>query len=281
MIIKSKLSKLGLIPPTGHAIQQQFHQPILSPDEADFNNAIYEGLVYPAFQPIVDRNLKVVGFEILCRWKRNGKEWQPAEFLPLLHSKYIWMLLTSFVVNTAITCINKFSGRLYFSVNIPPSVAEDITLVHLMDTARKRLLDTKWESCLLMELSEDTDLSYNAKAAMVLQSLNKKGYQILLDDCFSNESVIFPIRQVQFSGYKLDMSIVEQMTIDENERMLIEVLVYYCRLTGKYCIAEGVDSAEKLSLLKSIGVEYFQGYMISRPVLSEDLEIIVHQQGIP
>lgn len=96
----------------------------LSNDELEFEQAIRRKQVYPVFQPIVDRNMNVQGFEILIRWFKMGKIIMPAEFLPKIQSMQTWMLLTAFVVNEAILQIKRFSGKYYFSVNVPACVTE-------------------------------------------------------------------------------------------------------------------------------------------------------------
>ncbi|MFV5930472.1 EAL domain-containing protein, partial [Klebsiella aerogenes] len=96
-----------------------------------------------------------------------------------------------------------------------------------------------------------------------------------LDDCFSHSSVMFPVRTARFSGYKLDMSIVNDFQRDPHALVLIKSLVYYCQLTQNRCIAEGVDSLEKFNQLKALGVDRFQGYLFSPPVTREHLGEII------
>ncbi len=69
---------------------------------------------------------------------------------------------------------------------------------------------------------------------------------------------MFPVRIARFSGYKLDMSIINELHSDSHVLALIKSLVYYCQLTQSCCIAEGVDSIEKFNLLKALGVNSFQ-----------------------
>lgn len=82
---------------------------------------------------------------------------------------------------------------------------------------------------------------------------------------------MFPVRIARFSGYKLDMSIINELHSDSHVLAMIKSLVYYCQLTQSCCIAEGVDSIEKFNLLKALGVNSFQGYLFSPPVNREQL----------
>ena len=62
------------------------------------------------------------------------------------------------------------------------------------------------------------------------------------------------------------MSIVNDMQRDPHAMALIKSLLYYCQLTGSRCVAEGVDSLDKFNRLRALGIDRFQGYLISPPV---------------
>lgn len=259
------------IPPTSKASRR--------PDEAGLIRAIHDGHVYPVFQPVVDRDMHVKGFEVLTRWLDRGQVVQPAEFLPLIRSRETWLLLTSFVMNEAVQCINQFGGTMYFTVNIPPCIAESSVLISMVETACRRLKDRSWGDCLVPEFSETTVLGSNGPALDTLRQMMAAGYRIFLDDCYSEGSVMFPVRLEQFSGYKLDMSIVKTFRKNRHDKNLIRGLAYYCKLAGSQCIAEGVDSEEKFSELVELGVDSFQGFYISPPVAAGDLEKTVRRLG--
>lgn len=244
----------------------------ISPEEQELIRALHNGQVFPVFQPVVDRNMQIQGFEVLTRWLHNGRVVPPAEFLPLIRTRETWLLLTAFVMNVAVQRINQFGGRLYFTVNVPPCVAESGALLRMAETARKQLKVPDWVNLLVPEFAETTDLSRDERALGTIRDMVEAGYRVFLDDCFSAGSVMFPVRQAQFSGYKLDMSLVSAFLQNLHDENLIRGLVYYCRLTGSQCIAEGVDSREKFSALADIGVDSFQGFYISPPVLADELE---------
>ncbi|MCK7247715.1 EAL domain-containing protein [Enterobacter asburiae] len=250
-----------------------------SPNELAFAEAIHSGRVIPVFQPVVNQHMKVQGFEVLTRWLCDDRLISPAEFLPLIQTRETWLLLTAFVMNIALQRINQFGGKLYFTINVPPSVAESGALLRMLDTASRELKDPSWLDCLVPEIAETTNLSTEKKTMSMIGKMVEAGYRVFLDDCFSSGSVMFPIRQAQFSGYKLDMSLVNVFRQNQHDENLIRGLVYYCHLTGSQCIAEGVDSREKFSALADIGVDSFQGFYISPPVLADDLEYTVQLLG--
>ncbi|WP_438269100.1 EAL domain-containing protein [Raoultella terrigena] len=246
----------------------------LSAFEREFVHAIHCRQVFPVFQPITDGRLMLKGIEVLSRWRRSGSVLLPGEFLPLVRAEYAWLLLTAFALREAVQGINQHRGEYYFSVNVPPVIAGHDNLMRMMEAARQQLGDPRWAERLVLEFAETVDLNRQGKIGSNIVKLQQQGFRIMLDDCFSQSSVMFPVRAVRFSEYKLDMSIVNDFQHDAHALALVKSLIYYCQLTGSRCVAEGVDSLEKLNMLKALGIDRFQGYLISPPVSRENLDDI-------
>ena len=241
----------------------------------NLSDAVRRGLFFQVYQPVIGRDMNIKGFEILSRWYQNGKELLPSEFLPQIRTVDSWVLLTACIINSAIDKINQFQGEYWFSINIPASLSGSPALLRMLNSARKKLSKPELQDKLILEFSDATDWSKNSRSVEVIRQLNEQNYSIFLDDFFSDKTVIFPVKKVSFGGYKLDISIVNNFMHNKNDRFLIEGLVYYCHLTGSKCIAKGVDTLDKFLKLKEIGVAAFQGYYFSRPVLGEELDIVI------
>lgn len=249
----------------------------LSAFEREFVHAIHCRQIFPVFQPITDDRMRLKGLEILSRWRQKGQVLLPGEFLPQIRSAYAWLVLTAFVLREAVENINLHPGEFYFSVNIPAAIASNDNLIRMLETARQQLREPHLSSRLVLEFAETLDLNLQSKIADNISRLRKQGFAIMLDDCFSQSSVMFPVRSVSFSAYKLDMSIVNDMQRDPHALALIKSLLYYCQLTGSRCVAEGVDSLDKFNRLKALGIDRFQGYLISPPVERENVSDLIHQ----
>jgi EAL domain-containing protein (putative c-di-GMP-specific phosphodiesterase class I) len=255
---------------------QKKRQEILSDDalsafEREFVNAIHRRQVFPVFQPITNDHLQVCGIEILPRWNRNGNVLLPCALLPQLHHEYTWLVLTAFVLQEAVQRINQQEGDFYFSVHIPAAIASNENLIRMMETARQQLRQPHMLARLVVVFAEDTDTRRYGKMIENIGRLQKRGFRSMLSACFSKSSVMFPARTLKFTSYKLDMSIVNDMSSDTHALALVKSLVYYCQLTGSSCIAEGVDSLAKFENLKKLGIGFFQGNYISPPVDYEEI----------
>lgn len=245
---------------------------VLTDFEKEFIYAIKEKNVFPVFQPIVDSSGRLKGYEILSRWRRMGKTITPGEFLIHIHCDYVWLMLTESMLHEAIAKINTSYGEIYFSVNIPACLTGTDELFSIIINATKALMNPQWRERLVLEINEAVDIRINCKTMVSIEKLKHQGINVFLDDCFSQSSVTFPVRATHFGGYKLDITIVNDFKDDPYAEALIKSLVYYCQLTKSCCIAEGVDSYEKFNLLKSLGVDYFQGYLFSPPVSFNNLK---------
>lgn len=233
--------------------------------ENRFILALEEGNILLFFQPIVDKNMKIQGFEILIRWLNHGTILFPGQFLKQIKTSETWFKLTEFVSHNAVRLIKQFSGRFYFSINLPESFIASDKCFYMLNQRQEELSTHGWSDKLILEVNEETEM-HNNNILNNLLILQKNGTPVILDDCFSQSSVLFPVRRIHFSGYKLDMTIVDDLMDDEHSCNLIKSLVYYCQLTGCQCIAEGVDSKEKMDKLLSVNVNQFQGYYISPAV---------------
>ncbi|WP_232248344.1 EAL domain-containing protein [Enterobacter asburiae] len=243
--------------------------------ETEIFNALYKKEIFPAYQIITDRDKKGVGFEILIRWNKNGKIVKPASFLTDISNHEIWLKITALVIHAAVSGINKYNGKYYFSVNIPPRLASGNALPDMAKKAIDMLLKPQWAEKLVFEFAEDIDVTKDKRIPETMRHLRNTGCRLFLDDCFSNHQTMFPVRQVHFDGLKLDRDIVEHFVANDNDYNLIKAIQLYSDMTGTDCIAEGVDSEEKFEKLVALGVKNFQGYYLSRAVKEEELDRMV------
>ncbi|HBQ0130953.1 TPA: EAL domain-containing protein [Klebsiella pneumoniae] len=225
--------------------------------EQEWVQAIHDRQVFPVFQPIVDSRSQLQGVEILIRWRHRGQVLHPQTFLPHFRADYTWLLLTAFVLQEAVQNINEYPGTFYFSVNIPSSLADSDSLLRMVEAARQQLRQPEGVARLVLEYAETIDFRHQSRSAAHVAQLQRAGVRVMLDDCFSQGSVIFPARRLHFNAYKLDMSIVNDAQHDPKALALIKSLAYYCQLSDSRCVAEGVDSLAKFTQLKSLGIDRF------------------------
>ena len=209
--------------------------------ESEIFNALYKKEIFPAYQIITDRDKKGVGFEILIRWNKNGKIVKPASFLTDISNHEIWLKITALVIHAAVSGINKYNGKYYFSVNIPPRLASGNALPDMAKKAIDMLLKPQWAEKLVFEFAEDIDVTKDKRIPETMRHLRNTGCRLFLDDCFSNHQTMFPVRQVHFDGLKLDRDIVEHFVANDNDYNLIKAIQIYSDMTGTEALLNKSD----------------------------------------
>lgn len=200
---------------TERSIKRRSQNTEFTDKEAEIFNALYKKEIFPAYQIITDRDKKGVGFEILIRWNKNGKIVKPASFLTDISNHEIWLKITALVIHAAVSGINKYNGKYYFSVNIPPRLASGNALPDMAKKAIDMLLKPQWAEKLVFEFAEDIDVTKDKRIPETMRHLRNTGCRLFLDDCFSNHQTMFPVRQVHFDGLKLDRDIVEHFVAND------------------------------------------------------------------
>lgn len=243
--------------------------------EMEIYNALLKGEIFPVYQVITNSKMQVVGFEVLLRWNQNGKIIKPMLFLRDINNLNVWIEITALVTYAAVSCINRYNGKFYYSVNIPPQLASGSTLPKMAKKAIEMLLRPQWANKLVFEFAETIDVIKNPEVPETMKKLRSTGCRLFLDDCLSNHQVMFPVRQVRFDGFKLDKDIIDQFETNDNDCNLIKTIQFYCDMTGKDCVAEGVDSKKKFDELVALGIKNFQGHYLAEAVRREELDSIV------
>ena len=118
---------------------------------------------------------------------------------------------------------------------------------------------------LVMEITE-TAAIYNIHVAKdFLRTLRDQGYELALDDFGMGFSSFYQLKNLDIDYLKIDGSFVRNLSKDPVDKHLVMAMVHLASSLGKQTIAEFVEDAETLEILRSIGVDCAQGFHIGRP----------------
>lgn len=222
--------------------------------------------IVTAYQPIVDKDLNICSAELLCRRYFNGSIQLPGAFLRENMPISSWKDLTGIMLDDAVNRINEQKGSRRYHVNVPSALTTSQELVSLVACSLLRLISLEHAPMLALEFSEHTDYKRHHQAVKNIHELREMGVRIYFDDIFSpssSASLHLPCANIPFSGFKIDMRAVWQAQEDSSIRRKIEKLATFCREKELDCIAEGIESYADVSLMASLGVEQYQGFLIS------------------
>jgi EAL domain-containing protein (putative c-di-GMP-specific phosphodiesterase class I) len=119
---------------------------------------------------------------------------------------------------------------------------------------------------LIFELNENEEVNYDILKKSI-SDLKNLGFLIAIDDFGKGSSSIKSIVELQADFIKLDRFFLEDLRNSEQKKDFISYLLHFCHKFNSKLIVEGVEDNASLAIIKSLGVQYAQGYLLGRPEL--------------
>jgi len=229
-----------------------------------FRVSLEKDRVVPFFQPIIDNTSgKIVKYECLARVEDEGEIISPSHFLEAARRSGLMCNLTRSMINK---CFKVFSGKqMDFSINITNEDLLSASFIEFLDIKQKQYdIDA---SFVILEILEDIIINdSNLVPLENLQLLKHKGYKLSLDDFGSERSNFSRLEQLGIDYIKIDGQFIRH--IDENIRNqnIVETITEMAHKMNIEVVAEFVETQEEYEIVKSLGVDYSQGYYFNRPL---------------
>jgi EAL domain-containing protein (putative c-di-GMP-specific phosphodiesterase class I) len=246
-----------------------------------FAHAVRRGQVFLEYQPIVSLTTgEPLAAEALLRWRhpRRGLI-APASFVPLVERSGYGARLDSFVLEAAAQqarALREAGMYVPIAVNLSPGAFQDPSL-----PARLEELSRRWRltpSDLQIELTERA-LGDGDGPTRVIRELADRGIPTALDDFGIGYSSLRRLALLPLDTVKIDRSLVEQVSdspgplgdCDRRARVVVRAAAELGHALGLRVTAEGVETIEAWHLLRDLGVDAAQGFLVSRPVGAGEL----------
>ncbi len=239
--------------------------------ERDLRRALAKRGLEVHFQPLVAlASQRIVGAEALVRWRHpeHGMV-PPAEFVPLAEAAGLIGELGAWVLRTACARAARWDG-LCLAVNLSPEQVRQPDLVELVTAV---LAETGLPPARLeLEITEGILLHDTAATLATLGRLRALGIGIALDDFGTGYSSLSYLCRFPFNKLKVDRSFVTNMADDTAAAAVVQAVVTLGRGLGMRVIAEGIETEAQLDLLRAMGCDEGQGYLLGRPCPAEVFE---------
>ncbi|HEX8669119.1 MAG TPA: EAL domain-containing protein [Allosphingosinicella sp.] len=233
--------------------------------DADLRQAIGRGELSIHYQPLAElESGRILAFEALLRWQhpQHGAV-SPATFIPLAEESGFITTLGTWVLREACREAARWTPPLKLSVNLSPV---QFTQGDLAAQVEAVLAETGLEPARLeLEVTEGLLIRDADRAIAVLQRLKDMGVQIAMDDFGTGYSSLSYFRMFPFDKVKIDQSFIQDMVDNPQARAIVRSVIGLGHGLGMPVVAEGVETAEQLELLRRKGCDQVQGYLISRP----------------
>lgn len=225
--------------------------------------AIEENRIILYFQPIVSlANPALIKHEVLVRMiSESGEIISPQHFLDVAKKVHIYDRITEIVLNASIDFFKHQPGS--FSINIS---GEDIFNHRIRDQILQKVRESGIAEKMIFELTETEEIQQYAEVDRFIKEVKSYGARVAIDDFGSGYSNFQRIMNLNVDFLKIDGSLIKGITTEKSSRALVETIVAFAKKAEIYTVAEYVDSEEILEESRSLGIDFVQGFFISRPV---------------
>ncbi|HWI61533.1 MAG TPA: EAL domain-containing protein [Symbiobacteriaceae bacterium] len=231
--------------------------------ELEVQRALAEGRFVLHFQPIVDlRSGTVTRYEALLRMVGpDGRLVPPGLFLPHVESGRLMSQVDRWVIREAFRYLQG-PGQFVVEVNLSGRAFDDPTLLESIEAWLVEMqVDPRR---LIFEITETAAISDVQRARRFIQALRRHGCRFAIDDLGSGFASFSYLKHLPVDYIKIDGSLIKDLR-EVRDRALVEGIVTIGRGLGMQTIAEWVEDAETLELVRQCGVDYAQGYLIGYP----------------
>lgn len=243
--------------------------------EADLRRSVEREELRVYYQPQVDLTSgAIVGLEALVRWQhpRHGLI-PPGEFIPLAEESGYIVSLGNWVLRAACRQIRQWAdaGLALRQVAVNVSAVQ-LSRGALVEAVRNALQESGVAASQLeLEITESSIMLDREESLRTLVSLRALGVQLSIDDFGTGYSSLAYLQQMEVHKLKVDMAFVRDMTTNANNASIVKAIIALGHSLGLEIIAEGVETPEQAQSLLALRCDVMQGYLISKPLCSEDM----------
>ena len=222
------------------------------------------------YQPVVDVNTQMcTSCEALVRWDSKALGFMgPGEFIPLAEYLGLITSIGDYVLEEACRRCKLWNdnGHPDFYINVNLSVVQ-LLQKNVVENI-KRILDKTGVNPknIVLEITESFAINDMQRVMDIITGLKKLGPRIALDDFGTGYSSLNYIKQLPLDIIKVDKTFIDDIIEDDYAQAFVKLIVDLSKTIGTKIVVEGVEHKEQFELLKSLGVDYIQGYYFGKPV---------------
>jgi EAL domain-containing protein (putative c-di-GMP-specific phosphodiesterase class I) len=250
--------------------------------DRDLRSALELGQLTVHYQPLVDlKTGEVVAAEALMRWQHPERGWiAPSRFIPVAEESGFIEELGAFALAQA--CAQMRAWRddglpvRRVSVNVSPRQLRKAGMAALIErTARDAGIDLE---ALQIEITEGLLIDHAERAGVLLREVADTGATIALDDFGTGFSSMAYLNRFPIHTIKIDRVFVDGIESGRNSAAIVEAIIAMSHALGKVVVAEGVETAGQLEILKALGCDEVQGFHFARPMPANEFAAFVRGQ---
>ena len=279
-LLRQALTAVSIARKAGHTWLE--YQPEIEPNADDLRllKEFHEhGMrdFYLVYQPKLDLSSEqITGVEVLLRWNHPTLGLiAPTKFIPLFEESGLIKQVTRWVIRQTVASMQRHQlcqRGLHVSVNVS---TRDLTEAGFVGFVKQAVQDID-AHCLQFEITETGLIDDSERALEVLTQLSELGIKCAVDDFGTGNSSISYLSKFPVAELKLDRSYVSDINNNDRNLKIVKSSIDLAHALGLKVTAEGVEDFAAITLLKQLGCEKAQGYVIARPLAEHDFIALVN-----
>ena len=243
--------------------------------EQGLREALADGDLYLVYQPQVEiASGRICSCEALLRWRREGREIPPGEFIPIAEQSVLMRQIQSFVITEAIRQRAQWKRQGIHDVRIDINFSGASQLINEMIPQLLQVVDDAGISPadIGIELTEHALIDASEQTIARLSDLRERGSTISLDDFGTGYSSLGYLKNLPVDILKIDRAFVKDLPEGKMDCAIVKAVIAMGHSMGKRVLAEGVETQAQMDYVHSEGCDLAQGFLLYRPVEASVIE---------
>jgi diguanylate cyclase (GGDEF)-like protein/PAS domain S-box-containing protein len=245
--------------------------------EGQLRDAIANDGLVLHYQPVVGPDGTILSAEALVRWPHPERGMlPPGEFLPVAEQGDLLRELDRWVLRTALCEASKWpmmagavvGAGVGVAVNLAGLVPGDPEFTDIVSAAVAET-GIPWDRVVL-ELVETSLIDLPSRTRQAMAELADRGVRFAVDDFGTGYSSLARLKELPAQIIKIDRAFVSGVATEAADFAVVRALVDMARAMGRTCVAEGVETESQFHVLRSFGVEAYQGWLLSKPLPAKE-----------
>ncbi len=234
------------------------------------------------YQPKLDlRTNQVVGLEALVRWiTKNGKMIGPDQFIPIAEEAGLIIPIGRYVIQEACSQWVQWSKE---GLN-PPAIAVNISPRQfsdpmLLQDITEALHSTGMDASKLhVEITESATMDDPEATLVTLEKMRELKLNIYIDDFGTGHSNLGQLRRLPIQALKIDKVFINDILTNDDDAEIVNAIINLAHALKLKVVCEGVETRAQLTLLRGLGCDEIQGYLISKPLINDQAHFYFNKE---
>jgi diguanylate cyclase (GGDEF)-like protein len=251
--------------------------------QSDLHDALDLGELRLHYQPLFDADSgRCCGVEALVRWQHASKGLLlPGEFLPLAQESGMMARIGSWVIASACQQVRSWRAAGIWvprcSVNLG---LQEFISEQLLDNIAVALASAGIEpEALQLEITEHQLMADPKRVQWQIHRLRKLGVTLAIDDFGTGYSSLSHLKQLSAGTLKIDRSFIKGLPRDHESAAIVGAVVAMAHTLGMKVVAEGVETEDQLEMVRQLGCDQVQGFLLGRPLAAGQLAAHLKSAG--